>query len=152
MTPWGYNITKYVKILLEKTAEKTKEVAHMYLTETNPCRGLLPLGPKYDSFEYYDNIRRSRYLISPIGDRDDCYRHYEAIGLGTVPISNVGEYYRPIFQNNMYYCEIEEMVEAIENQSVRNEYVFPNRDLISFEYYKEIVERCIERIKTYPEI
>ncbi|KAL7554215.1 hypothetical protein ACHAWF_017630 [Thalassiosira exigua] len=34
-------------------------------------------------------VAASRYLISPDGDRPECYRHYEAIGLGTVPITEM---------------------------------------------------------------
>jgi hypothetical protein len=156
ITPWGHNLTRFVKVLLEGECagvEAEVEIAHMFLTETNPCRAILPKGPKYEPVEYYENIRRARYLISPIGDRDDCYRHYEAIGLGAVPISNVGDYYRPIFQDSMYYCGIEEMAEAIETGVIQGPYVRPNRDLICFHYYKDMIMERIEKIKgSYPEI
>ena len=31
--------------------------------------------------EFYEKVAVSRFLISPHGDRPDCYRHWEAIGL-----------------------------------------------------------------------
>ena len=37
--------------------------------------------------EYYRKIADSDYLWSPNGDRPECYRHYEALGLGTAPVT-----------------------------------------------------------------
>jgi len=147
MALWQENLKEYARILLLEECEKTAEIAHMHLSQTNPCRELIPKADKCEITEYYENIRRARFVISPIGDRDDCYRHYEAIGLGAIPLSNIGEYYRPIFQNNMYYCPIEEIVEAVMNQKVGVEYIPPNRDLICFEYYKDYVRSRIEQIR-----
>ena len=38
---------------------------------------------------YFTNIYNSRYILSPNGDRPECFRHYEALGLGTVPITEL---------------------------------------------------------------
>jgi hypothetical protein len=37
--------------------------------------------------EYYHQISDSDYIWSPNGDRPECYRHYEALGLGTAPVT-----------------------------------------------------------------
>lgn len=142
-----FNLSIYTNILLNKEIIKENEITHMYLSETHPCRNLLPKAPKYSEEEFYDNIRKSKFMISPIGDRDDCYRHYECIGLKTIPMSNVSEYYRHIFTDNMYYCDIDTMIESLRTNTVNVEYREPNRDLLSFEYYKDIVYNRIEKIR-----
>jgi len=134
MCHWRENMTAYAETLLRGDTAKSG-VAHMHLSETNPCRDLLPKGPKCECADYYENIRKSQYLISPIGDRDDCYRHYEAIGLGSNPLSNVGDLYRPIFGDSMIYCGIDEMLKALETQAVSGDNGAPNRDLICLDYY-----------------
>ena len=39
--------------------------------------------------EYFVRMSRSRYVLSPNGDRPECFRHYEALGLGVVPITEL---------------------------------------------------------------
>jgi hypothetical protein len=87
-------------------------------------------------------------MLSPIGDRDDCYRHYECIGVKTIPMSNVSEYYRHIFTDNMYYCDIDTMIESLRTNIVNFEYREPNQDLLSFEYHKDIIYKRIEKIRS----
>ena len=70
-----------------------------------PVNGHLP----YD--EYLNEILRSKFTISPTGDRDDCYRHYECIGLNSIPISNTN--YREIFENNMISLNIDDIIRII---------------------------------------
>jgi len=142
-----FNLTVYAHLLLEneKSSEKETELAHMHVSNTNPCRALLPTAPKYSEQDFYNNIRKAKFMISPIGDRDDCYRHYECIGLKTIPISNVGEYYKPIFQENMHYCPIEEMIKAIQTNHVNYEYKPPDQNLISFQYHKDKIYGLIHQ-------
>jgi hypothetical protein len=142
-----FNLSIYTNILLNKEIIKTNEVAHMHLAPTNPCRELLPKADKYPEEEFYDTIRKSKFMISPIGDRDDCYRHYECIGLKTIPISNVGEYYKELFKDNMLYCDIHKMIEIIQTNEVNREYNEPDQNLISYEYYKDLVYDRIQSIR-----
>ena len=149
--PFGFspfNLSVYTNILLNtEEITKTDEWTHMHLSPTNPCRDLLPKGEKYSEEEFYHNIQKSRFMISPIGDRDDCYRHYECIGLKTIPISNVSKYYADIFKEDMYYCDIQKMIEIIETNKIDYEYREPNRDLISYEYHKDRVYKRIQSLK-----
>ena len=142
-----FNLSIYTNILLNKEIIKERELTHMHLSETNPCRDLLPKGEKYSEEEFYDNIRKSKFMISPIGDRDDCYRHYECIGLKTIPMSNVGDYYKDIFTNNMYYCDIDIMIESLRKNKVNFEYTEPDQNMISFEYHKDLVYKRIEKLR-----
>ena len=38
---------------------------------------------------FHETLREHRYVISPNGDRPECFRHYEALGLGTIPITEL---------------------------------------------------------------
>jgi hypothetical protein len=103
----------------------------------------------YDRLSYtdfYEKLSEAKYVISPIGDREDCYRHYEAIGLGTIPISNVNDLYKNIFGNNMYYCDVNEMISIINNDNIEDTYVEPNKDLICFHYYKDKIYSIINNM------
>ena len=66
--------------------------------------------------DYYNKLNGETYEIDScmqymepplgsIGDRDDCFRHYEAIGLNTIPVSNIGFLYKRIFGDNMLYLD-----------------------------------------------
>jgi hypothetical protein len=142
-----FNLSIYVDILLNKEIIKENELTHMHLSPTNSCRELLPKGEKCSEDVFYNNILKSKFMISPIGDRDDCYRHYECIGLKTIPISNIGDYYKEIFHDNMYYCDITTMIKSIETGIVEYEYKEPNQDLITYDYYKDIVYKRIEYLR-----
>lgn len=142
-----FNLSVYADTLLHKPIIKENEVVHMHLSETNECRRVLPQVDICSEIDFYDNIRKSKFMISPIGDRDDCYRNYECIGLQTIPISNVNDFHRPIFMDNMYYCNIDTMVETINTNNVNYEYKPPNQDLICVEYYKDLIYKRIEELR-----
>ena len=151
---WPYGIYHlhlefYSKALLNIN-EKIKNIVHLpFLDTTHYTRRLLPksIYEPLSALDFYKKISEAKYIISPIGDRDDCYRHYEAIGLGTIPISNVNNYYKNIFGKNMYYCDIYEMVDIINNNKISNTYIEPNKDLICFEYYKDKINILINKKK-----
>ena len=151
--PYGiahYNLEKYALALLQydNNNEKGQNVVNLPINNgTNPCRSKLPILPVMDTNEFYKKISDSKFALSPIGDRDDCYRHYECIGLGTVPISNIGSHYRAIFGENMYYCDIDTMVGILDNGTIDCSYSAPNRDLICFDYYKDKVMNRISELK-----
>jgi hypothetical protein len=146
--PYGIHhnhLESLVHILLEHKSIKTKEVTHLFTHITHSSRKLLPVVPEINLYDFFIKIAESKYLISPVGDRPDTYRHYESIALGAIPVSNINkELYECIFENNMYYTTIEEMVIAISNNSISGEYFEPNKDLICFDYYKD---KVLERIK-----
>lgn len=148
--PYGiahYNLEKYAKHLL-LSVDKTKHITFLPINNgTNKCRKKLPDLPVMDTCEYYENVSASEFVISPIGDRDDCYRHYECIGLGSIPISNVGETYKALFQDNMYYCDIDRILEIMDSGIIDVSYSIPNRDFICFDYHRDIVMKRIEEAK-----
>ncbi len=93
-----------------------------------------------DNYEYLNNILISKFVISTSGDRDDCYRHYECIGLNSIPISNIN--YKEIFGNNMIYFDVDNIIKVI-NKEIIIDYYSINRDILTLEYWKnEIEKRC----------
>jgi hypothetical protein len=151
--PYGIchdSLESYSNTLLKNSNSiKSKEIINLPMGKTHICRNRLPLLKPIPSQYFYSFMANARYILSPIGDRDDCYRHYEAIGLGTIPISNVNEKYKNIFGNNMYYCDIDEMVNILKNGSLNCEYIEPDKNLICFDYYEANVRNIINKIK-YP--
>jgi hypothetical protein len=151
--PYGiahYNIEDYAKFLINnQPLEKNKEIIYLPINKnTHPCREKLPFKDMISPVsEYYKQMSDGKFILSPIGDRDDCYRHYEAIGLGTIPISNVNNLYKNIFTTNMVYVNIDEMVNMIDKDSIDIVYKEPNKDLICFEYYKNIVYKILKDTK-----
>ena len=151
--PFGLNIDSvhaYATFLHYcKIIEKRNNLIHLPLNySTNPCRLKLPIIPRISSTQFWIEIAQAKFILSPNGDRDDCYRHYEAIGLGTIPISNVNELYKNIFTTNMIYNDIDDMVNMLNEDNLNLIYKEPNKDLICYEYWKDIVYKKIEDIKS----
>jgi hypothetical protein len=149
--PYGMkyqNLETYSKMLFAHSNLKTKEILHLPLSNnTNICRLKLPLLSTINLTDFYRQIADAKFILSPIGDRDDCFRHYEAIGLGAIPISNVNPLYKNIFGSNMHYTDIDDMVNILEKNAIGCEYSEPNRDLICFAYYRDLVLSKINSIK-----
>jgi len=148
--PYGLNygyvssdpdIKRYAKELL-RTCSKEKNIINLGMNHnTNPCRKFFPKGQRLNNNIFYEEIHKSKFILSPIGDRDDCYRHWEAIGLGTIPISNVGDLYKDIFLDNMIYeKDIKNMIKIFEEQQ-QLEYKCPDKNLICLDYWKDYIKK-----------
>ena len=94
--------------------------------------------------EYLNKLSRSRYIISPQGDRPDCYRNYEALGLGCRPISNLNQIYREIFQENLLYASPETMLDYIKTKHIDINFSVPERQIILFQFWRD---KIISKIK-----
>jgi hypothetical protein len=151
--PYGLmpgSLDKYKDFLLNNNINKTKYIVNLpFKTDTNKCRQKLPSADRISPNEFYSKIAESKFVLSPIGDRDDCFRHYECIGLGTIPISNVHHFYKNIFKNNMYYCDIDKMVKILNKNEIDMEFKEPNKDLICSEYYEKKIFNLINHLKLY---
>lgn len=78
-------------LLTHDRTRKTRGIFYGYINRyTNQdVRANVTSGPKVPRHVYYDELARSRFVISPPGDRPDCYRNYEAIAFGAIPITNL---------------------------------------------------------------
>lgn len=137
------NINKNTKILNQCS------VAHWHLPN-NHIRKVYDIfginsGPKLNYGEFLNNISTSEFVISTTGDREDCYRHYECIGLNAIPVSNISKKYVDIFEDSMIYSTPEEMVDMVTNKIVNHHYKAPNRDILTTAYW---VEKINEKISS----
>ena len=88
--------------------------------------------------QYLNNILKSKFTISTGGDRDDCYRHYECIGLNSIPISNIN--YKELFGNNMIYSDINNIIKMINEAKVigyNESKNYTNKDILLIDYWRD---------------
>eukprot|EP00547_Thalassionema_nitzschioides_P007117 CAMPEP_0194214874 /NCGR_PEP_ID=MMETSP0156-20130528/16271_1 /TAXON_ID=33649 /ORGANISM="Thalassionema nitzschioides, Strain L26-B" /LENGTH=363 /DNA_ID=CAMNT_0038943229 /DNA_START=142 /DNA_END=1233 /DNA_ORIENTATION=- len=95
LTPDGAE-TDYKNVydsLPQRTNESRELLFHSYFSVQNNrgARGNIPNGKRLSYHEYLEQMSRHQYVLSPNGDRADCFRNYEAIGLGTIPIVQTSE-------------------------------------------------------------
>lgn len=157
--PYGFNPLSiyqyYYYIKKNKTINKTIEVsnlyscAHKHLPHNHIRKKYKILGVnsgnRLNYKNYLDIISKSKFLISTAGDRDDCFRHYEAIGLETVPISNIN--YEEIFGDSMYTTSENNLVKIATSKKSDIEYKKPNKNIIYFKYWKNKLYERIENLK-----
>jgi hypothetical protein len=150
--PYGilhHNLTDYVNFVKLNDTHKSKHLK--ILNMFSSTHGHLPdnhIRKKHNIFgknsgsllpysNYLENISNAEFVISTSGDRDDCYRHYECIGLNAIPVSNIQNGYIDIFEENMIYSNPEEMINMINNKIVNYTYKPPNRDILTVFYWLE---------------
>ena len=148
--PYGIlhrNIAEYVNFLKSYDTTRNKDIkilnqyarAHVHLPMDHiryvyPIFGMQSGCPMPYTW-FLSNISNSEFVISTAGDRDDCYRHYESIGLNAIPVSNIEDGYLEIFEENMVYSNPEEMVKMVMENNVQNTYKCPNRDILLVSYW-----------------
>jgi hypothetical protein len=145
--PNAMSILNYCKEL-NISMEKKTDIAILPLRGTHKCREqiikIIPKKGHMDIKDYYTNMNESKFILSPIGDRDDCYRHWEAIGLGCVPISNVNkDIFYTLFGDNMIYMNVDEMIRIYKNNDPQI-YIQPNRDLICVDYWRDLITNYVK--------
>ena len=135
---YGYDqnnpsLKTYAHFLLNsKNYEKKENIINLPMNyNTNICRNVFEKLNYIDYETYCNKLIISKFILSPIGDRNDCYRHWEAIGFGVVPICNINNEYKSLFNENMIYVNnTNEMLDLL-NNNINLEYVLPNKNLIT---------------------
>lgn len=77
---------------LEEPIAKDQTIMSGFLRASSPVRAAMMKGENTTELvpdKYMLEVARSQYILSPNGDRPECFRHYEAIGLGTIPITEL---------------------------------------------------------------
>jgi hypothetical protein len=158
--PYGichHNAVDYVNFIKSNNINNNKNIK--ILNQCSSPHGHLPdnhIRKQIDIFgknsgewksyaDFLTNILDAEFVISTAGDRDDCYRHYEIIGLNAIPVSNIGDEYKYIFGENMIYSNAEEMINMINNKIVNYEYKKPNKDILTISYW---VCKINQKLKT----
>jgi hypothetical protein len=149
--------------------DRRKKTHHVFVGYTNPHTNPLRqhsvphrrtahrTPPRLNLTDYYDALTRHRYVQSPNGDRPECYRHYEAIGLGTVPLTQLHPLYyahlapAPVVYNVTNYghwtTTTTSTQASLRTQSFRHSIVHAtpatNRRMVTEEYWMDYVERLV---------
>jgi hypothetical protein len=103
--------------------------------------------PEFDAI-----LSQHDYVLSPDGDRPECYRHYEALGLGTVPLTqldrNVHRHFIGtglIFNNTIW--SVQELL-LLESQQLSTNPIV-NRNAALEEYWMDYVDWVVQRHLTW---
>ena len=139
---------------------KNKTIEHLPFTMTHPSRKPFLTDhvrnvPVMTPPQFYERIARAHFLISPRGDRQDTYRHWEAIGLGAIPIANVNKtLYGSLFREDMVYMEdAGEIISLLDDQaqaSLKQQYHVPGAHRVSSLFWARQVgkarDACLRRL------
>jgi hypothetical protein len=91
--------------------------------------------------EYWKRMHKSQYVMSPDGDRPECHRHYEAIGMGTVPITSLDPVMHRHLEGSVVFDEFTWNLTKLEGVLPRNPVV--NRRMVFEEFWIEYIERVV---------
>ena len=126
-------------------ASKAINIFAGQISSTNDVRKSIPSGKRLDYAEYIKRLAKAKYVLSPDGIHPDCHRHYEAIGLGAIPITQLDPYLYShlkggpvIYQNDNWDMEQLNSILPMDLNSPARRMI--NRNLIFEEYWMEYVE------------
>ena len=150
MSPFPYGIyTKYPDHYLAEMKKDVKKnnliyVGYLRKATNKKVRNDIPrLRDKVEPPVYFAGLHNTSYVLSPDGDRPECHRHYEAIGMGTMPITCLDPYLHRRLLGNAVYGEKRWVLNELEKKLPHNPKV--NRRLVFEEHWMEYVEREIGR-------
>jgi len=126
--------------------EKNTLLLNLHLSLTHPSRSALidPSGLRVSPKDYYDQISDAKYVVSPIGDRPDCYRHWESIGVGAVPVCNCPTEFRQLFGPSMLFRNTTQIAELLLDPSPLEKvgkHLYANRDLLLLDAWRRRINR-----------
>jgi hypothetical protein len=140
---------------------KTNLVFSGYLTvasNANDRSQIAASTPFLPPLEFYRSIAASQYILSPNGDRPECYRHYEALGLGTAPITQLtrasglfthfeqqgsGLLFQEDVNDNDSTWDVKRLEKHLDPKPI------VNRNLVLEEYWMEYVDWFVDRELTW---
>ena len=161
--PYGIchtKVNKYVDFIKSNNVNNAKKnkIVNQYVNYTNHLLPSNHIRKRYailgkntgkERLSYTDfltNILNSEFVISTSGDRDDCHRHYECIGLNSIPVSNINGEYKDIFKENMLYSNAEEMIDMVNSGVVNYEYKIPDRNILTIAYWELKIKQKINSL------
>jgi hypothetical protein len=96
--------------------------------------------------QFLTQLSKSYYVTSPDGDHPDCHRHYEAIALGAVPITQLDPHlYSHLEGSGIIFNNTEWNITHLHSILPIPPKVCINRNIIFQEYWIEHVERVVGR-------
>jgi len=118
-------------------------VGYFSMRTNKEKRKLVPQGEKLHPTHHFSKMHASHYVVSPDGDRPDCYRHYESIGLNAMPITQMNPKYYRHLAGNVIFNNTNWNLTELEVSLPKNPRV--NRRLVFEEYWMEYVEKIVGR-------
>lgn len=92
------------------------------------------MAPQKRYCDYAKDLLKSKFIISPAGDRPDTYRHWEILYLGGIPISNLPGNFEELFGNSMCLVPNYQSIEDLNLGGSTS-----NRQIASVKYWQRIV-------------
>lgn len=96
---------------------------------------------------YINNVKKSKFVLSPIGNGIDCHRNWECLMVGSIPIIM-----RNNFTNNIYsdmpvllIDNINNVNENMLNDYLKNELNNKNIEKLSCEYWKTQIYKDVKK-------
>ena len=109
--------------------------------------------------EYLAEVARSQYILSPNGDRPECFRHYEAIGLGTIAITELGPWlFRHLKEapivvqtstSDWNVPRLQHKLPTATTTTTTTDTSMVNRNMIMEEYWMEYMDWTVGRLLTW---
>lgn len=102
--------------------------------------------------DFYDKLTQVEFVISPAGDRPDCHRHLEAIGLGARPICNCPEHFRDLYGNLMVIGNMDFLRSVLETPAILNSLALKpirvsEQDLLSTGFWAKRIQLEISKYR-----
>ncbi|KAL7528795.1 hypothetical protein ACHAXR_002643 [Thalassiosira sp. AJA248-18] len=157
ISPWPFGLREigargtiaheaYKKVYTEQrnksNSTKSMSIYAGPLSTKDGRRSNIPNSPKLPPEDFFIKMATANYILSPNGDRPDCYRHYEAIGLGTVPITQLDPIlYRHLADGPAIFNNSDWNLQSLESKLDPHPVV--NRDLVLEDYWMDYAERVV---------
>ncbi len=95
--------------------------------------------------DFYRAMATSHYILSPNGDRPECYRHYEALGLGSAPITQLSSELFTHFMGSGLVYNLNIPWDLVRLEKHLDPQPIVNQNLVLEEYWMEYVDRFVDR-------
>lgn len=155
--PWPYGLEdppfrhEYAKRQIYRDvldhAVTKKSVLHLtyFGLKTNPYgRKSIPNGIMCTNLtEFYDNMAKAHFIFSPNGDRPESYRHYEAIGLGTMPITQLDPHIHRHLAGSVIFNNTNWSIDYWNSTAALQNHFHVNRELAFEHYWIKYAERQV---------
>lgn len=151
IAPWS--LQKYSDFLLQheeaSVSHKPVTIANLPVSlQNSPWRAFLPQQKKMPYQIWLQSVARALYVLSPVGDRPDTYRHLEAIGLGTVPLCDCPQHFKSMYRGSMQLTEVEDMLEAVQEPAKLPNATHVHKNILLASYWKAKIEEKRLELKT----
>ncbi len=156
ISPWPYGLPEtgrtgavthdlYKRVYNEQRSSNSTKSMAIYagpLSTKDGRRQNIPNSPRLPPEDYFRKMATANYILSPDGDRPDCFRHYEALGLGTVPITELDPIlYRHLAGGPIIYNNTDWNLKSLESKLDPHPVV--NRDLVREDYWMAWAEHVV---------